>query len=299
MELGDVLYHAFDTPNRMPETRWNWKKSARGEPIQAPDWALIAEVGSLSLEFTRLSQLTGDNKYFDANQRITNNLEKLQDKTKLSGLWPITVDVKTLTATMNTFTLGGMADSTYEYLPKQHLLLGAQTNQYREMYEKAMSAVKKWVFFRPRIDSDVNILLSGDVRVDDFGTPILEPKTQHLACFLGGMVGIGAKIFDHLEDIRTARQLVDGCIWAYNALPTGLMPELSHTVPCHQGLEPLAGENCEWSQGKYYELVLDMYYSGKHRDTKVDMAEKAREVIKDSLLQPGFSSISDPRYILR
>ena len=24
-ELGDMLYVAFDTPNRMPVTRWNWK----------------------------------------------------------------------------------------------------------------------------------------------------------------------------------------------------------------------------------------------------------------------------------
>lgn len=26
VELGDMLYAAFDTPNRMPVTRWDWEK---------------------------------------------------------------------------------------------------------------------------------------------------------------------------------------------------------------------------------------------------------------------------------
>ncbi|KAL9112531.1 MAG: hypothetical protein Q9227_003102 [Pyrenula ochraceoflavens] len=299
VELGDVLYHAFDTPNRMPMTRWRWKKSAKGEPIQAADSTLIAELGSLSLEFTRLSQLTEDNKYFDAIQRITDHLEKLQDESKLPGLWPISVDAKSLTVSQNGFTLGGMADSTYEYLPKQHLLLGGVTDQYQKIYEKAMNVVKKWVLFRPRIESGDKILLSGDVRIDDSGKPILEPKMQHLACFLGGMVGIGAKVFQQSQDLEIARHLVEGCIWAYKSMPTGLMPEVFHAVPCHQGVEPPEAENCEWSQGAYYELVLDMYYSGKERDPKLNLEERSQQIIKENQLKPGFTKIGDPRYILR
>ena len=36
----------------------------------SPAHAPTAEIGSLSMEFTRLSQVTGDPKYFDATQRI-------------------------------------------------------------------------------------------------------------------------------------------------------------------------------------------------------------------------------------
>ena len=40
--------------------------------LQVPEEAIIvAETGSLSLEFTRLSQLTGDMKYYDAVARLT------------------------------------------------------------------------------------------------------------------------------------------------------------------------------------------------------------------------------------
>lgn len=84
-EVGDMLYVAFDTPNRMPVTRWNVVKAAQGELQEAADWALVAEIGSLCMEFTRLSLVTGDPKWFDATERITEILKAEQSKTKLPG----------------------------------------------------------------------------------------------------------------------------------------------------------------------------------------------------------------------
>lgn len=85
----------------------------------APIQALVAEVGSLSLEFTRLSQLTGDSRYYDAVQRIYDRLYEQQNKTRLPGLWPIIVNARKAGFTADrTFTFGGMADSLYEYFPK-------------------------------------------------------------------------------------------------------------------------------------------------------------------------------------
>jgi mannosyl-oligosaccharide alpha-1,2-mannosidase len=122
-EMGDMLYHAFDTPNRMPITRWNFKAAARGVPQEASDGVLVAEIGSLTLEFTRLSQLTGDPRYFDAVQRIMDVFHDQQSKTKLPGMWSVVVNARDLDFTAGTsFTIGGMADSLYEYLPKVGLI---------------------------------------------------------------------------------------------------------------------------------------------------------------------------------
>ena len=119
VEVGEMLYAAFDTPNRMPLTRWEWEKSAQGQAIQASDGCLVAELASLSLEFTTLSRLSKDDKYFDAIQRITDELQKAQNNTKLPGMWPVVVDARTPSFSGdNTFTLGAMSDSLYEYLPK-------------------------------------------------------------------------------------------------------------------------------------------------------------------------------------
>lgn len=114
-----MLYAAFDTPNRMPVTRWTWKLAAEGGLQEALAGTLVSELTSLSMEFTRLSQLTNDGKYFDAIQRVTNELEKAQNETRLPGMWPVVVDARTPSFSGdNTFTLGGMSDSLYEYLLK-------------------------------------------------------------------------------------------------------------------------------------------------------------------------------------
>jgi mannosyl-oligosaccharide alpha-1,2-mannosidase len=89
---------------------------------------VLAVLGSLSLEFTRLAQITGNDKYFDAIQRIMDELEKWQANTALPGMWPAMVDSTRYNQSVflaspyvgvdETFTLGALADSAYEYLPK-------------------------------------------------------------------------------------------------------------------------------------------------------------------------------------
>lgn len=118
-EVGQMLYAAFDTPNRMPVTRWKLKEAMKAVPQEAGEGALVAEIGSLTLEFTRLSQLTNDPRYYDAIHRIMDVFDQQQNDTKLPGLWPTVVNAKSLDFKGSSgFTLGGMADSLYEYLPK-------------------------------------------------------------------------------------------------------------------------------------------------------------------------------------
>jgi len=127
-EVGDMLYAAFDTPNRMPVTRWKLHDAAAGGQV-AHENVLLAEIGSFSMEFARLSLLTGDPKWFDAAQRIANVFEEQQDLTHMPGMWPIVVNGKDQLFNQHTdFTLGAMADSMLEYLPKTYALLGGHTH---------------------------------------------------------------------------------------------------------------------------------------------------------------------------
>ena len=79
VEMADMLYAAFDTPNCMPVNWWHWKDAQANLSQVASQGTSIAELGSLSLEFTHLSQLTGDAKFYDAVQRISDVLEASQD----------------------------------------------------------------------------------------------------------------------------------------------------------------------------------------------------------------------------
>ncbi|MCJ1438300.1 phosphatidylinositol-3,5-bisphosphate 5-phosphatase [Xylographa pallens] len=252
IQLGEMLYVAFDTPNRMPNTRWRWKDAADGKSQEAAAYTIVAEIGSLSLEFTRLSQLSGDPKYFDAVQRITEQFLRYQNQTRLPGMWPVIVTPENADfVSDNTFSLGAMSDSLYEYLPKQYMLLGGLHDEYREMYEAAIVTAKQHNLFQPLNKDNLDILVSGLVKVYE-GKAELVPEGQHLVCFAGGMIGIASQIFG-LDDLSTARKLVDGCIWAYESMPAKIMPETFRLIPCKG--------DCLWSEAEWYKEVLS-YQTG-------------------------------------
>ncbi|KAL8730150.1 MAG: hypothetical protein Q9166_004233 [cf. Caloplaca sp. 2 TL-2023] len=292
-EVGNFLYGAFDTPNRMPVTRWKWEEAKKGAKQEAHPNALIAEIGSLTLEFTRLAQLTDDAKFYDAIQRITNVLDENQNKTVLPGLWPVMMDAQNTKFKDVGFTLGGMADSTYEYLPKQHMLLGGLTQQYKQMYETTLGPITKHIFFRPMTPDNTDILVSSGVRVNGNAETIVPDfEGQHLGCFTGGMVGVAAKIFERPEDLKMARKLVDGCVWAYNHTQTGIMPEIFTMVPCKD-------DECKWDEGRWLKFVATKSTRIEGVPEGLSDEEKGRWVAGQDRLPKGFSSIKDRRYILR
>ena len=298
-ELGEMLHAAFDTPNRMPITRWNWRKGALGENQEAEKRCLIAEVGSLSMEFTRLSQLTGDPKWYDAIARITDAFEVGQSNSKVPGLWPVYIDAVNKDFHFDsTFTLGGMADSVYEYLPKQHLMLGGRTDQYQKMYNAALAKAKELLFFRVLNPENKDILVPGTLRFHTKKRMDRVPQGQHLTCFAGGMVALASRIFSQPEELETARQLVEGCLWSYESMPSGIGPEIftpATCLPANSSTEDGADE-CLWSEKRWHKAILS--HSNSLGDVE-SLAERAQVVIDARKLAPGFVSVDDPRYLLR
>lgn len=305
-ELGDILYMAFDTPNHMPVARWEWARTAMGLQLGAASSStLIAELGSLSLEFTRLSQLTGDPKWYDLIQRIALLMKDHQDGTKLPGLWPTIIDAKDLKFDYNHFTFGGMADSAYEYLPKQYMLLGGLDENYKTMYNKAIEVAKKKLFFRPLTPTNADILFSANAGLDESKEMSTELQGQHLACFVGGMLGVAAQIFSQPDDLKVARKIVDGCIWAYDSTPSGLMPEVLYLAHCHVGVTPdprsgvdVGRGDCNWDDDKYYKEVARKQPT-KDKKEGPALAEAGKWWVKELSLSPPYTEYPDNRYILR
>ena len=152
------------------------------------------------------------------------------------------------------FGIGGQADSTYEYLPKEYMLLGGLEEKYRTMYERFAEVTTEKLLFRPMIpDEKRHLLHAGLARVDNRKSPLrLTPEGTHLTCFAGGMYAVGAKIFGREEDMDIAKKLTDGCVWAYESTTTGIMPESYEVVPCPDPTD------CPWNETLWYEK-LDPY----------------------------------------
>ncbi|KAL1901904.1 hypothetical protein Sste5346_001609 [Sporothrix stenoceras] len=296
-ELAHMLLAAFDTVSHMPSNRFHFDRAWQGLLVPS-DHEASAAVGTLSLEFTKLAQLTGDNRFYDAIDRIKRELARVQDTTTIPGLWPTFLDIQNgFTAKGHMYTLGGMADSLYEYLPKMHLLLGGQDATYRDMYTKAADAARQHLLFRPMIpDPDArghDILVSGTVLAG--GGPRsginLVPEGQHLTCFAGGMFALGGKLFDRPADVDVGRKLTQGCIWAYDSFPTGVMPEAFDLVPCPK------------PSGWLDKMALGLTNKIPAENTTAcpwdEHAWHAAQIPKDKRCPPGFASIRDSRYLLR
>lgn len=401
VELGEILIGVFDTPNRMPILFYQWRPAFASQSHRASARSNLAELGSLTVEFTRLAQLTNESKYYDAVARITDALVDWQTRgTRLSGLFPDEVDASGCNFTVPTtepvktqvsddslgrpatiagnariqtlevndgrddlelqiipgqpakgsvrniekeenginpgakavkrdlgagghtpppeaapadntgpagsvaatseaeaddthasktvpaaplnkehvfdghvgpnstaklwdcvpqgldsansgydhFSMGGSQDSTYEYFSKEYMLLGGQEDNYRTMYINTMDAVRKHLLYRPMIPGNADILFSGKVTTAGHVADIIfESEVTHLTCFLGGMVGMGAKLFDIESDIEIAKKLTEGCVWAYASMNAGVMAEASHVFPCR------SISDCTWNETLWWQ----------------------------------------------
>ena len=266
VELGDMLYAGFDTPNRMPPFWLDFEKAKTGRLV-ADDHEPSTTPGSLSLEFTRLSQLTGDPKYYDAIARVTTLFAQHVGSTKLPGMWPTFINMRDeIFNQENTFTLGALSDSLYEYLPKMYALIGGLDPIYEKLYRMSTETIRKHLLFRPMLPDNADVLFSGTATVDE--RVVLNAEGQHLSCFVGGMFALGGRLFELEDHVNLGKKLARGCVYAYNAFPTGIMPEIFNMLACG------SLDGCEWDE-EIWET------EGDHR------------------LPKGFASARDPYYILR
>ncbi|KAJ5960128.1 uncharacterized protein N7479_007278 [Penicillium vulpinum] len=288
IELGDMLYAAFDTPNRMPIIHWNAHKAARKEEQPTEESVHSVELGSFTLEFIRLSQITGDPKYFDAAQRVMELFDTQQGATKLAGLWPVSVNAREGRFDDNTFTLGAGVSSLYKSLPQAYALLGSQVPMYRRMYENATLTAAGHNLFRPMSPEGKDVLFSGTVRV--YSQTDLEAQMQYQSCAAGGMFALGGALLNIPTHQEIAHKLVDGCIWAHRAIPLGIMPEAFDAVPC------ASQTNCPWSE-RYWKQ--EVWKKANSLEPEADPNLKVDALIKDRRLPTGFVGIPDTAYNLR
>ncbi|KZZ86661.1 glycosyl hydrolase family 47 protein [Ascosphaera apis ARSEF 7405] len=291
-ELGDMLYAAFDTPNRMPITRWKINDAIEGKKQTALDWSIMSEIGSFTMEFTHLTQLTGNPKYYDAISRIMQVYKDQQNETRVPGMWPMMVSPRRLDFRTHTiYTLSSMADSLYEYLPKTHALLGGTDPMYEELYRPAMETASKHILFRPMLPDEADVLISGKGSTSVGSELVLYPEGQHLACYAGGMFTLGSRLFGIEEHGETGRRLTEGCIWAYNATQSGMMPEIFRMVPCK---DP---KDCKWDEALYRKEIARK--SGTSTSNARGVERSLDELLTASSMPIGFVAMEAPEYRLR
>ncbi|KAF4857097.1 Mannosyl-oligosaccharide 1,2-alpha-mannosidase MNS1 [Colletotrichum siamense] len=275
VQLGDLLYGAFNTEHRMPVDFINFNDAKAGTGLDVESSVVSASPGTLSLEMTRLSQLTGNPKYYDAMSKVMDLFHEGQKKTKIPGMWPMFVSMRNRDVVSGSqFTIAGCADSLYEYLPKMQALLGGLEPMYEDMTEAFLKAANESLFFRPMLPGNENILISGNANVDIDGKLFLDPESEHLACFIGGIYALAGRLLGKEEWVTIGARLTLGCYYAYQAMPTGMMPERFNMLACPRR------DECKWDEDRW------------------EKEKRLRPEFKEHLPK-GFTTAKDARYILR
>jgi mannosyl-oligosaccharide alpha-1,2-mannosidase len=179
---------------------------------------------------------------------------------------------------------------------QQYLLLGGLEDVYRKLYMKTIAAIRKHMLYRPMTNDGRNILFSGSVTT--FGNPEIDLKlsadVEHLTCFIGGMIGMSSKIFGLEGDLEIAKKLADGCVWAYESFPSGIMPEGATAMPCPNL------EVCPWNETAYWEFLdpvspairekqIEDYYAQKALQQQEAEEQEARLAAAKIAAQADFS----------
>ncbi|TXT13600.1 hypothetical protein VHUM_00967 [Vanrija humicola] len=220
-ELAGILGKAFNTRSGLPQ-------GSRFDPGQGGVYMLNsvspAEVGSMTLEMTRLSQITGNRTYYDLVQRATDYLdEHVAPRSKYHPLIPMHFVPDGKAPMHGSYSFGAMADSYFEYLIKQYKLIGGGRlgHQYKRLYQDSIDAARRILF------TDIDILDSHDLfTIGKLEGNRLKRETEHLTCFAGAMLGMGAKLLDRPMDMDSALRFTGTCYWLSAATKTGIQPEL-------------------------------------------------------------------------
>lgn len=106
-------------------------------------------------------------------------------------------------------TFGAMADSFYEYMLKVWIQGGKTEPMYREMYDRAIQGMHDELLQKSKPSGLVYI-------ADKIGGNRIDHKMDHLVCFMGGLLALGAYTDPlGLESERAQRDLRTGKALTY------------------------------------------------------------------------------------
>ncbi|KAJ2542550.1 hypothetical protein EV175_006046 [Coemansia sp. RSA 1933] len=212
-DVGDSLAIAFETDTGLPSTHVNLGSKKPGIATTI----CIAESGTVQLEFKKLSQLTGDDKYRKLAERTSDALEA--GARRHEGLYPSFINIASGQYDNSAgISVGAYADSFYEYQLKQYVLDRRET-KFRDRYIRSSTAIEAHLVARDTVGGRLFLgSLSGS-------TSYFVPEMEQLACFYPGLLALGAQTLNRPTDLALAEELAYTCYVSYAMTTTGLGPE--------------------------------------------------------------------------
>uniref|UniRef100_A0A8C5EJX8 alpha-1,2-Mannosidase n=1 Tax=Gouania willdenowi TaxID=441366 RepID=A0A8C5EJX8_GOUWI len=225
--------------------------------------------------------------YYLTGEEVMNIRKLLNKIEKPHGLYPNFLSPVSGNWVQHHVSIGGLGDSFYEYLIKSYLMSDKKDEDAKKMYYGALEAIEANL---------VQKSPGGLTYMAEWRGGILDHKMGHLACFSGGMIGIGAddgapEKRQHYLDL--AAEITHTCHESYTRSATKLGPE---AFRFDGGAEATATRLSD----RYYILrpeVIESYmymwrltHDPKYREWGWEAVEALEQHCK---VESGFSGIRD------
>ncbi|MBW0487619.1 hypothetical protein O181_027334, partial [Austropuccinia psidii MF-1] len=212
-QLGNKLQTAWINQSEIP---YAWMYFDSNKP-NSQDTITIAEAGSLTLEFNRLSYWTGNDTYRRRAESTSRHI--MRNPHIFPGLHAQTLVPQTGLPDGDTVGWGANVDSFLEYGVKYWQLAGEQAADFIDYWQQAVdSSIEHLLRWSPD-NKFLYLVEHSEMRggVQDFMT--------HLSCFAPGNWMLGGRLLDNDAIFDFGLGLAETCYASYNATATGLGPD--------------------------------------------------------------------------
>ncbi|XP_034667003.1 mannosyl-oligosaccharide alpha-1,2-mannosidase IA-like [Drosophila subobscura] len=201
----------------IPQAMVNPKRGVAG-PRPGAYEAILSEIGSLHLEFSYITEITGHLKYRNYVHQLR---DKLENMLKPRSLYPVYLNPRTAAWGPYKMTLGTMGDIFYEYLLKNWLRSGKTNKQSRDLYQTAVGRILVY---------QLGLSSAGLTYLGELANFHVIRRMEHRTCFAGGLFALGASAYFNdsvlaARHLQVGKELAHTCHESYRRTPTGLGPE--------------------------------------------------------------------------
>ncbi|EHA49470.1 mannosyl-oligosaccharide 1,2-alpha-mannosidase IB [Pyricularia oryzae 70-15] len=219
--LADTLKFAFNTKSGIPVGQLfieNQTFSDDNKLDSGAQSAGLAELGTLVLEWQRLSDLTGDAQYGRLAQKAESYFLKPS-----SEVWPgltggqFNCDTGEILDRYGGWTSGN--DSAYEYLVKMYVYDPERYAHYGERFTKAADSTVAHLLSHPSSRPDLTM-------VTTFAGTRQVNYTESLACFIGGSFILGSTALARPDWLQHGLDFSEYCANGYRQTASGIGPAL-------------------------------------------------------------------------
>lgn len=294
VRLGDILSCTFNTPSGIPR---NWLDPALCVTDDGTT-NTVAGVGSLIVEFARLSDITGNPTYAEKARKAESYLlaPVPNEGEPYPGLLGSFVAVENGAMANSKGSWGSLSDSFYEYLLKAYVYDEKTYASYLERWKLAADSTMRFIASHPY------------GRPDEVFLPYWEDQSRlnamdSLSWFAGGSYVLGGMVTHNQTLLDFGLMIANAGGHLYNSTATGLGPEFVHWTPdCSDvwGEEHCDATNSVRPSDRSFKLrpeVLETWYYAyratkhpKYREWAWNMFLAIERVCKTEY---GYSAISD------